>query len=83
MTRDDIFEVVRSNLMTIVDDVSAEQISEEASMSDLGADSLQVVEVLSRSMKDLKLRVPRTELSRASNLGELLNLFEEAAQAGP
>ena len=48
-------------------------------MRDLGADSLEIVEVVSRSMKELKIKVPRTELSGARNLKELLDLFEKSA----
>lgn len=79
MTRDRIFAVVRSNIINIMDGIDADAISEDVSMHDLGADSLQIVEVVSRSMKELRLKVPRTELSRARNLGELLDLFENAA----
>jgi len=79
MKRDEIFAVVRSNIMNILDDVAADAISEEVSMRDLGADSLQIVEVVSRSMKELRLKVHRTDLARARNLSELLDLFEKAA----
>ena len=81
MTRSEIFEVVRANIITVVEGVSPEAISEKVSMRELGADSLQTVEVVSRSMKQLRLRVPRTELTRARNLGDLLDLFERAAAA--
>ena len=79
MTREQIFAVVRANIVTIVEGVPPDAVSEDVSMRDLGADSLQIVEVVSRSMKELRLKVPRTELSRASNLGDLLDLFERAA----
>jgi acyl carrier protein len=79
MTRAEMFVVVRTNIEKIVDGVDAARISEEVSMPDLGADSLQVVEVVSRSMKELKVRVPRTDLSKARNLKDLLDLFEKAA----
>jgi acyl carrier protein len=65
--------------MKIVDGVRADAIREDVNMRDLGADSLQVVEVVSRSMKELRLKVPRTELSRARNLRDLIDLFEKAA----
>jgi acyl carrier protein len=81
MTRDQIFAVVRANIVNIVEGVPPEAVSEDVSMRDLGADSLQIVEVVSRSMKELRLKVPRTELSRASNLRDLLDLFEKAAAA--
>jgi acyl carrier protein len=79
MTRDQIFDVVRANIVNIVEGVPPDAVSEDVSMRDLGADSLQIVEVVSRSMKELRLKVPRTELSRASNLRDLLDLFEKAA----
>jgi acyl carrier protein len=81
MTRDQIFDVVRANIVNIVEGVPPDAVSEDVSMRDLGADSLQIVEVVSRSMKELRLKVPRTELSRASNLRDLLDLFEKAAAA--
>jgi acyl carrier protein len=79
MSRDEIFTVVRGHITKIVDGVSPDAVREDVSMRELGADSLQVVEVVSRSMKELRLKVPRTELSRAKNLGDLLDLFEKAA----
>jgi acyl carrier protein len=79
VTREEIFAVVRSNIVTIVDGVPADAIVEDVSLRDLGADSLQIVEVVSRSMKELRLKVQRTELSRAGNLSDLLDLFEKAA----
>lgn len=83
MTREEMFAVVRSNIEKIVDGVDASMISEEVSLRELGADSLQIVEVVSRSMRELKLKVPRTEMSRARNLKDLLDLFEGAATARP
>ena len=81
MTREEIFAVVRSHIVNIVEGVPVDAIVEDVSMRDLGADSLQIVEVVSRSMKELRLKVQRTELSRARNLSDLLDLFEKAAAA--
>jgi acyl carrier protein len=81
MSREQIFAVVRGHVVQIVDGVKPDSIREDVSMRDLGADSLQVVEVVSRSMKELRLKVPRTELSRAKNLGDLVDLFEQAAKS--
>jgi acyl carrier protein len=74
-----MFAVVKSNMRTIVEGVNSKEVLETHSMRDFGADSLEIVEVVSRSMKQLKLRVPRTELTKAENLEDLLDLFEEAA----
>jgi acyl carrier protein len=79
MTRAEIFQVVKANIERIVEGVDGSHVTEGVSMSELGADSLQVVEVVSRSMKELRLKVPRTELSKAQNLQDLVDLFEKAA----
>ena len=79
MTRDEMFAAVKGNIEKIVEGAAGKTITEEMSMKDLGADSLEIVEVVSRSMKELRIRVPRTELSSAKNLKDLLDLFEKAA----
>ena len=78
MTREEMFAVVKDNIREIIG-VKGEEILETHSMRDFGADSLDIVEVVSRSMKQLKLKVPRTELSTAKDLKDLLDLFEKAA----
>jgi len=83
MTRDEMFAVVKSNIQEIVEGAKGAEIKETDSMRDFGADSLEIVEVVSRSMKALRIKVPRTELSGANNLKDLLDLFEKFAAAPP
>ncbi len=80
-TRAEIFTVVRANIDKVIDGAKGQDITETHSMRDFGADSLEMVEVVSRSMKDLQLKVPRTELSQAKDLKGLLDLLEKAANA--
>ena len=79
MTREDMFAVVKGNIQEIIEGAKGKEILETQSMRDFGADSLEMVEVVSRSMKQLKIKVPRTELSTARNLKDLVDLFEKAA----
>jgi acyl carrier protein len=79
MGRDEMFEVVKANMQTVIEGAHGEEIIETHSMRDFQADSLEIVEVVSRSMKQLKIKVPRTRLLEAQNLKDLLDLFEEAA----
>jgi acyl carrier protein len=83
MTRSDIFTVIESNVRKIVENTEGLEITEQMSLRDLGADSLQIVEVVSRSMKELRLKVPRTDLMGAQNLKELVDLFEKASAPAP
>ncbi len=79
MKRQDIFEVIKSNIRMIVPSVDGQEIEEAKSMRDYGADSLEMVEVVSRSMKQLKIKVPRAKLLPVTNIKELVDVFEEEA----
>jgi acyl carrier protein len=63
----------------IIEDANGQEIRETNKMLDFGANSLEIVEVVSKSMRQLRIRVPRTKLIEAQNLKDLLDLFEEAA----
>ena len=82
MTRDEIFAVVKSNVQAIIEGAKGQEITENNSMRDYQADSLEIVEVVSRSMKQLKIKIPRTELAGAKNLRDLVDLFERALAVG-
>ena len=43
------------------------------SMKDLGANSLDMVEVVSCAMRELKVKVPRSELTRLTNVDGLVD----------
>jgi acyl carrier protein len=76
MTREQILGVIQENVRKTVPDAENIELSETMRLSDSGADSLDIVEVVSRSMKDLQIKVPRNELMLADDLGELVDLFE-------
>jgi acyl carrier protein len=66
-------------MRTIIPSMDGKEILEENSMRDFGADSLMMVEVVSRSMKQLKIKVPRVKLVPVRNLKELVDVFEQEA----
>jgi len=79
MTRQEIFSVIQTNMRTIIPSMDGKEILEENSMRDFGADSLMMVEVVSRSMRQLKIKVPRVKLVPVRNLKELVDVFEQEA----
>ncbi len=78
MSREEIFAVIKTNVQTIVEGAQGKEITEANSMRDFGADSLEMVEVVSRSMRQLKVKVPRSELAGAKGLHDLVDIFERA-----
>lgn len=80
MTRDDVFEVVKKNILDTVEDVPEGEIDPARSMVDLGASSLDIVEVVSCSMRDLKVKVPREELMKLETMDGLVDLLYNAVR---
>ena len=67
ITREHVLEVVTHNIVDTLEDIDAASIDPEQSMKDLGANSLDIVEIVSCSMRELKVKVPRSELSELQN----------------
>lgn len=79
MNRDEVLAVVKKHLIDVVGDLEEHQIDPSKSMKDLGANSLDIVEVVSCAMRELKVKVPRTELSKLTNIDGLVDLLCETA----
>ena len=81
LTREHILSVVKKYIREALEDVDVERIDTSLSMKDLGANSLDIVEVVSRTMRELRIKVPRSELSKLSNIDGLVDLLHEVALA--
>lgn len=81
MTNDDIFAVIKKHLIDICPDIDEEKVTPNVSMKDLGASSLDMVEVVSCSMRELGVRVPRQELSSIKDIQGLADLLQTAIVA--
>jgi len=83
MTREHVMTVVKKHLMEAVDGLDAAAIEPTRSMKDLGANSLDIVEVVSRSMRELKVKVPRSELAKLTNIEGLVETLYRASAVEP
>jgi len=78
MEREDILKVIEKHLAKSVPGVAA-GIDPEKKFTDYGANSLDIVEIVSGSMRELKVKIPRTELSDIQNISGLIDKFEAFA----
>lgn len=78
MERDQIRDVVTKYLCRALD-AKLDAIDTSRSMKELGANSLDIVEVVSSSMRELRVRVPRSELDKLKNIDDLVDLLHEHA----
>lgn len=79
MTKEEIIEVIKKNIAENLDDVEVESIDPMKSMKDYGANSLDMIEVVSTSMRELNIKIPRSELADIQNIDELADRFLEFA----
>jgi acyl carrier protein len=75
VTREQILDIVKEHLMDNLEDLEDVEFDSSKSMKDLGANSLDIVEVVSCTMRDLKVKVPRSELSTLTNVDGLVDLL--------
>ena len=80
VTKEEILEIVKEHLMDNLEDLDDAEFDPEKSMKDLGANSLDIVEVVSCTMRDLKIKVPRSELSKLTNVNGLVDLLYQVAE---
>lgn len=73
--RDQIFEVIKSNVCKVLFDIDPAIVSPEKKLADLGANSVDRVEITMYSMEELGLKIPRVELHGVENLQCLVELF--------
>ena len=77
MTKEEIIEVLKRNIVENLDDVEIEEIDPQRTMKDYGANSLDMIEVVSCSMRELNIKIPRSELADIKNIDELADKFYE------
>jgi acyl carrier protein len=80
MSRDEVLDVVRRQTLAVLIDLDPNDFSPARSLRELGARSLDILEIVSASMKTLKIKVPRAELNGISNIDGLVDLLHTHAQ---
>lgn len=75
MDRDNVFAVIKKHILENIDDLKEQDLDPRKSMKDFGANSLDIIEVVSCSMRELNIKIPRSELSDIKTIDELVDKF--------
>lgn len=75
MTRDEIIEMITDELAKNLDDLEREDLDPDISMRDLGVNSLDLIEVVQAVMRELNIKVPRSQLADIETIGGLADKF--------
>ena len=77
MTKDKVIKVIAKYIEENLDDIEADKVDPNSSMKDYGANSLDMIEVVSCSMRELNIKIPRAELADIKTINELADKFME------
>lgn len=80
MNRDYILDLIKTKAADIIPNFDPNEVDASRSLQDYGASSLDLVELVSVTMRELKVKVPRSELGKISNLDGLVDLFDKAVR---
>jgi polyketide biosynthesis acyl carrier protein len=83
MTKEQVIEVIKKNIVENLDDIKAADIDPQKSMADYGANSLDIIEVVSCTMRELNIKIPRAELTDIKNIDQLADRFVKYKDQGP
>jgi polyketide biosynthesis acyl carrier protein len=73
LTREKVWEIVARNIRQMLPDLPPERICSEVSMSDLGADSMDRMDVVIGAMDELGLELSGASLAGVHDIGSLVD----------
>jgi polyketide biosynthesis acyl carrier protein len=75
MTKEKIFEIIKRHLTELLPDLSADGIRPSQSMRDLGANSVDRMDVVLQTLEELQLKIPLHQVAAYSNMQGLVDFL--------
>jgi polyketide biosynthesis acyl carrier protein len=75
MSKEEIFMLLKNIVVEIMPDISPEQIKIEESLKDLGANSVDRIDIFIRAMEVLNVKIPLIEFGKLNNIQGLVDLL--------
>lgn len=73
--RDRVVAAVLRSVVEVLPDLDPDTVSVDGTLSDLGANSIDRVEIVTLAMEDLAITVPVTEFQRVRDIASLVDLL--------
>ena len=77
MSKEHVFEAVKNVIVEILPDVNTDTISIEKQLKDLGANSIDRMEIVTKSMQALEIKIPLMSFAGVSNIEGLVEVLTE------
>lgn len=80
--RNDLVELLREKATRIAPEVAPEQVTPERDVTELGMDSMQLMEFVAEIEDALEIRIPERELIQVRTVSHLLLVIERHSTGG-
>ncbi len=80
MDQQQIFEIVRRNVLAVVPDIDPPAITLDGRLADLGCNSIDRADITMLSMDELEIEVPVQEFATVDDLRSLVELLARYAR---
>lgn len=80
MNKENIYQLIVQNICEVIPDLEGHKFKPDDKMVELGANSIDRVEIITMVMDALSLKIPRIDLAKAKNIGELAEVLYEKLQ---
>ncbi|WP_109851300.1 acyl carrier protein [Aquimarina sp. AU58] len=77
MSKEHVFEVVKNVIIEVLPDIKPEQVHIEKNLRELGANSIDRMEVVTMSMEELDLKIPLMSFAQVSNIQGMVDVLVE------
>ncbi|GAA3494187.1 phosphopantetheine-binding protein [Streptomyces albogriseolus] len=81
VTDEEIFAVLRAQIVDVLPEAADVEITPDHSMRDLGANSIDRMDVVIAAQEELGVKVPNSELTGAGDLRSLVGVFRRSLSA--
>ena len=79
MDKKKIYDAIKRSSYEVLPDIEDSNISEEDNLLELGANSIDRVEIINLTLEDLDLEIPRVGLAKTTNIKELVDaIYDES-----
>ena len=75
MTKESIFEVIREAIVEMLPDIEMNEIRQEMSLKELGANSVDRMDIIIRAMELINIKIPLIEFGELNSIQDIINLL--------
>jgi acyl carrier protein len=80
MSRDEIMVAVKQKVVAIIPNLQLDSLDPSKSLEEYGATSLDLVEIISELMRELRAKVPRSEVTDVSTIDDIVDLLHKTLE---